>query len=141
MAISQSGGSSTTLSHRQRPKTVSGDKYNLQEQRTMGDFKVRSSNQALRGSKQASTRRWPALRGEGRSGEGRARRRNTVSAVLDQFMKCHARKLRSADRVKKALDDYPSSDQISICDLKCRDTHDSHGRKGQLVTLNQTSSG
>jgi hypothetical protein len=73
----------------------------------MGDFKVRSSNQALRGSKQASTRRWPALRGEGRSGEGRARRRNTVSAVLDQFMKCHARKLRSADRVKKALDDYP----------------------------------
>jgi len=48
---------------------------------------------------------------------------NTVDAVLDDFTKRHAGKLRSADQVKHALDTYvrPAIGEMSIYDVRRRD--------------------
>jgi integrase len=48
---------------------------------------------------------------------------NTVNAVLDDFTKRHAGKLRSADQVKHALDSYvrPAIGEMSIYDVRRRD--------------------
>ncbi|MBN8963026.1 MAG: integrase arm-type DNA-binding domain-containing protein [Rhizobiales bacterium] len=76
-------------------------------------------------------RRWLALIGEGKDpAKVEAERRdaqidkdaNTVNAILDDFVKRHVSKLRSADQVKHALDRYvrPQIGESSIYDLKRR---------------------
>ncbi|MGX0984375.1 integrase [Bradyrhizobium japonicum] len=65
--------------------------------------------------------------------------RNTVDAVLDQFVKRHVEGLRSAATVKQCLDDYvrPKIGSKSIYDLKRRDIVDMldaiEGKDGELA--------